>query len=188
MTNKRKMLLHICCAPCSTFPLKNLCENHQEFDITGYFYNPNIHPYKEFKKRLDTLKLFAEKTNLNLIVDSNYDIEDFIREQIKSIDSGKDRCLKCYTLRLKQVASFAKENNFDVFSTTLLVSPYQKHDLIKLSGEIISSELGVDFYYQDFREGWHEGVQISKDLELYRQPYCGCIFSEKERYYKKPKG
>ena len=187
MDSKKKMLLHICCAPCLVFPLKDLQEKYPEFDITGYFYNPNIHPYKEFSRRLDTLNLFAEKTALKLIIDSNYEIEDFIREQLKSIDKKEGKCSKCYTLRLKQVASYAKQNNFDIFSTTLLVSPYQKHNLVKLIGEIVGYEEKINFFYKDFRLGWNEGIQISKEFKLYRQPYCGCIFSEKERYYKKPK-
>ena len=97
------------------------------------------------------------------------------------------RCVSCHEVRLRKAAQVAKENGFDAFTTSLLVSPYQKHDLIRAVGEKVAQEEGIEFFYQDFREGWQEGVDISLELELYRQPYCGCIFSEKERYWKPPK-
>ena len=177
-----RMLLHVCCGPCSVFPLKNLQENYPDCQITGYFYNPNIHPYKEFVRRLDTLKDYAGQIGLdNLIIDDSYELEDFLRA---ALTNPGGRCRYCYDLRLLQTARFAKLHGFDCFSTTLLVSPYQQHELIKAAGEEAARTEGIDFCYQDFRPGWQEGVKISRELEMYRQPYCGCVLSERDRYYK----
>lgn len=176
------MLLHICCGPCAAFPLKHLRESG--YDVVGYFYNPNIHPYKEFSRRLETAKEFASKIDLKMIVDSRYLLDEFLRS---AFNASNGRCSVCYEMRLREVARFAKANQFDCFSTSLLVSPHQKHELIREIGEKVAEEEGIPFCYIDFRIGWTEGVAISKELELYRQPYCGCIFSEKDRYYKPPK-
>ena len=97
------------------------------------------------------------------------------------------RCAYCYRVRMEAAALFAKENNFDAFSTTLLVSPYQKHDLIREIAEAVAAKTGIPFYYEDYRIGYQEGVEISKTLEMYRQPYCGCVFSERDRYEKRPR-
>lgn len=174
-----RLLLHICCGPCAAYPVENLRE--QGIDITGYFFNPNIHPYKEFSRRLDTLRDYAQRKNLPLLIDDQYMLEDFLKN---ALNAPNGRCRMCYEVRLRRAAEIAKNNKFDAFSTTLLVSPYQKHDIIKEIAEQIAQEEGIPFYYSDFRTGWKEGVAISKEMELYRQPYCGCIFSEKERYYK----
>ncbi|WP_425061377.1 epoxyqueuosine reductase QueH [Sporomusa carbonis] len=180
------MLLHICCGPCAVFPVKYLLKEYPQYEITGYFYNPNIHPYKEFVRRLDTLKTFAEKIGLNnLIVDDSYTLEEFLRQ---ALNAPGGRCQSCYELRMRQTAGYAKENGFDCFSTTLLVSPYQQHDLIRAAAEEAANVEGVKFCYIDFRPGWQEGVKISRELEMYRQPYCGCVFSEKDRYYKPQRG
>lgn len=173
------MLLHMCCGPCSAFPLKKLRE--MGYEPTGYFFNPNIHPYKEFMHRLETAKEFATKMNLEIITDDNYTLEEFLRS---ALNAQNGRCHMCYELRLRQVAIFAKENGYDCFTTSLLVSPYQKHEIITEIAKKIAEEEKITFIYEDFRPGWYEGVKISRDLELYRQPYCGCIFSEKERYCK----
>ena len=172
-----RILLHICCGPCAAYPVKTLKENGHE--ITGYFYNPNIHPYKEFMRRLETAQEFAGKAGIELIADKEYELETFLRNALINLDK---RCSYCYESRLRQAAKFAKQNGYECFSTSLLVSPYQKHDIIKATCEKIALEEKIPFLYVDFRDGWNEGVQISKDMELYRQPYCGCIFSEKERY------
>ncbi len=177
-----RMLLHVCCGPCSVFPLIHLRENYPDCQITGYFYNPNIHPYKEFVRRLDTLKEYAGRIGLDdLIIDDSYELEEFLRA---ALTTPEGRCRYCYDLRLLQTARFAKLHGFDCFSTTLLVSPYQQHELIKAAGEKAARTEGIDFCYQDFRPGWQEGVKISRELEMYRQPYCGCVLSERDRYYK----
>jgi len=178
-----KMLLHVCCGPCAVFPVQSL--RQQGYEVVGFFYNPNIHPYKEFSRRLEAAREFAAKTGLELVVDDRYTLKEFLRQ---ALDAGEGRCLECYALRLREAACYAKAHNFECFSTTLLVSPYQQHQLIKETGERIATEVGIPFCYIDFRSGWPEGVRISKEMELYRQPYCGCIFSEEERYLKPRKG
>lgn len=174
-----KMLLHVCCGPCAAFPVKYLYVHG--YDVVGYFYNPNIHPYKEFSRRLETAKEFAAKVGLELVVDDRYTLEEFLQ---RAMTGTQGRCRECYELRLRHTARYAKANGYDCFSTTLLVSPYQQHDWIREIAEDIADKEEVPFCYIDFRAGWTEGVQISKEMELYRQPYCGCIFSEKERYLK----
>lgn len=177
-----RILLHVCCGPCATFPVKNLKE--QGHEVVGFFYNPNIHPYKEFSRRLETLKEYAVKTNLTVHIDNRYSLEEFLQAALTDLSK---RCSMCYEVRLREAARFGKQNAFDFFSTTLLVSPYQKHEVIRAVAGKIAEEEGIPFYYSDFRPGFREGVEISKELELYRQPYCGCIFSEKDRYCKQKK-
>lgn len=178
-----KILLHICCAPCTIYPLQMLKSNG--YDIWGLFYNPNIHPYLEYQKRLETLINYAEQENLPLQWPGDYPVEDFLRGILR--EEG-DRCAYCYYSRLKYAVEFAKRGRFDTFTTTLLYSKHQKHELIKTMGQKMAGEYGIPFLYCDFREGWKIGVDISKKIGMYRQSYCGCIFSEKERFYKKNHG
>jgi hypothetical protein len=177
-----KILLHICCANCAISPLQGLTEEGHE--VTGYFFNPNIHPYQEYQRRLETLKQFSEKTGLTVIYRDEYLLEEFLRNTSHRVDQ---RCGYCYQVRLEATAKEAKERGFDQFTTTLLESTHQDHRLIKETGETVSKETGIPFYYKDFRKGVRNGVQISKAMGLYRQQYCGCIYSEKERYMR-PKG
>lgn len=172
-----KLLLHICCSCCLTYPYRKYKQDGIE--LTGYWYNPNIHPFIEYHNRLESLKKFAKDSSLPIIYDESYDIEEFLRGALKDLDN---RCGNCYVLRLKKTASFAKERGFDFFSTTLLISPHQNHQLIKEIGEKIADEASIGFYYQDLREGFKESKEITKEKGLYSQKYCGCIFSEKERY------
>jgi epoxyqueuosine reductase len=178
--NKRKkVLVHICCAPCSIYTLKKLREGGA--DVYGYFFNPNIHPYTEFKKRLSTLQDYAQHTSLPLVIDKTYDLDTFLRG---ALDYGKDRCLFCYRMRLEKTFKKGVGDKVDAVTTTLLYSKYQRHDDIQKIGEELSVTHGIPFLYKDFREGWQEGVEESKSLNMYRQPYCGCVFSEKERYWR----
>jgi predicted adenine nucleotide alpha hydrolase (AANH) superfamily ATPase len=158
-------------------PLKNL--RARSLSVHGFFYNPNIQPYQEFQRRLDALQAFAQKEELQLIVRSDYELETFLR-QIAFRES--QRCVYCYSIRLEAAARLAKKSRFDAFSTTLLYSKRQKHDLIKAIALEASSRFGVPFHYEDFREDWKEGQEKAKELGIYRQQYCGCIYSEKERY------
>jgi len=174
-----KILLHVCCGPCTIYPLTVLRE--KDVDVTGHFYNPNIHPFKEFRQRLVTLQDYADKTKLPLIVDSNYGLKNFVR---KVAFHEAERCNICYSMRLERTAALARELEFDAFSTTLLYSKYQRHPLLISYCEKLSIENNISFYYQDFREGWQIGIDISKQMDMYRQPYCGCIYSEQERYDK----
>lgn len=172
-----KLLLHICCGPCATYPHRLLTERGVE--MTGFFYNPNIHPYTEYRRRLDTLKEFGEKVGLPIIIKDSYDLEEYLRGVI--FREG-ERCRFCYWMRLSEAARVAKHGKFEAFTTTLLVSPFQRHELIREIGAEVGRAHGVDFYYEDFRPGFKEGVRLSKELGLYRQQYCGCIYSERDRY------
>jgi hypothetical protein len=151
------------------------------FDIMGFFYRYNIHPYTECIRRQETLQSYADMIDLRVIYQEDYDLEGFIQNVVFR---ESDRCSYCYHERLRSTALMAKHGKFDYFTTTLLYSKFQKHDDIKAIGESIGKSVGVQFYYHDFRVGWTEGVEESKRLGLYRQKYCGCIYSEKERYYK----
>lgn len=173
------ILLHVCCGPCTTYPLKMLRQANAK--VTGYFFNPNIHPFKEFRRRLSTLNDYAMDVQLPLIVDQHYGLTEFVR---KVAFHEKERCRICYSWRLEKTVSEARERGFDSFSTTLLYSRYQNHSQLVSFCEKLSCEYDIPFYYQDFRQGWQEGIEVSKELEMYRQPYCGCIYSEQERYDK----
>jgi len=177
-----KLLLHCCCAPCAIMPLQLLREEGHE--VTAWFYNPNIHPYQEYKKRRDTLISYTGAMGIPLEVHDDYALEDFLRQVAQS---PEERCPHCYRIRLEQAAKTAKAMNMDAFSTTLLISPYQRHDLLKETGEALAAEYDIPFYYQDFRSQFRAGQQKARELELYRQGYCGCIYSEKERYWREAK-
>ena len=173
--------MHMCCGPCAVYPYEKLSREH---DITGLFYNPNIHPYTEYKKRMDTAQEFAERSGFRLITIDEYNLDEFLRNA--AFREGQ-RCMMCYSERLTRAASVARNGNFDAFTTTLLVSPFQKHDLIRKLGEEAADKYGVRFLYEDFRTGFKEGTEKSKEMGLYRQPYCGCIYSERDRYAPKRK-
>ncbi len=172
-----KILLHICCGPCSIYPVSSLRE--KGMDVHGYFFNPNIHPYTEFTRRRETLEKYAAEIGLKMIYDGDYRLEEFLQSMAHR---ESRRCLICHAMRLDQTARVAKRGGFDQFSTTLLVSPYQKHELIREIGQASSEKYGVSFYYEDFRPGYKEATLLSKQMGMYRQQYCGCIYSEKERY------
>ncbi|KPJ69389.1 hypothetical protein AMJ44_03900 [candidate division WOR-1 bacterium DG_54_3] len=172
-----KVLLHTCCAPCTTAVYQDLKKTG--FDVTGFFYNPNIHPYTEYEKRLLTMKLYAALANLKMVYVDLYDIENFFDIIFKKKDK---RCLYCYILRLHKTAAYAKKHGFDCFTTTLLVSPSQKHAYIKQAARIVAKKYGVEFLYKDFRKRFSEGRHMAKHMNLYRQRYCGCIYSERDRF------
>jgi hypothetical protein len=148
-------------------------------DVTGYFYNPNIHPLTEFRKRLATLETFATMSQLPLTVDTEYSLEKFLKG---ALDQGEDRCLFCYRTRLEKAFQKAADDKADAVTTTLLYSKYQRHENIKEIGEELADTFRVRFLYRDFRKGWKDGVVESKRIGMYRQQYCGCIFSERDRY------
>lgn len=177
-----KILLHTCCAPCSIFPLQIL--KKENMDVMGYFFKSNIHPYTECTKRLETLETYAEIIHLKLIIQEEYNIEKFFQD-VAFRESN--RCRLCYHWRLQSTAIVAKTGKFDCFSTTLLYSKFQNHELIKSLGENIGRSVGINFFYHDFREGWKQGIEESKRMEMYRQQYCGCIYSEKDRFFNNPK-
>ena len=176
-----KLLMHTCCAPCSVYCIDSL--RKEGIEPTLYWYNPNIHPYMEYKARRDCLKEYANQINVQVIFEEEYGLDEFCKEAVKDLNK---RCIDyCYPVRLKRTFEYAKENGYDTVTTTLLYSIYQKHDFIKKYMEELSREYGINFLYRDFREGFWEGHQKAHDLNLYMQKYCGCIFSEEDRYLKK---
>ncbi len=175
-----KLLMHTCCAPCSVYCIDSL--RKENIEPVSYWYNPNIHPYIEYKTRRDTLIEYSKMANFELIINEEYGLKKFCKNVIDDIEK---RCINyCYPVRLEQTANYAKENGYDAFTTTLLVSPYQKHDELKKICEKIAKQYNIDFLYRDFREGFREGQAKARELGLYMQKYCGCIFSEEERYQK----
>ncbi len=171
-----KLLLHICCGPCAVYPVKVL--KQENTDIYGVFFNPNIHPYMEYKARLESANRFCKTESIPLEELEGYGLENFLK---KAVFAG-NRCYECYDTRLDRIALEAKAKGYDAFSTTLLVSPYQKHELLRDIGKKIEDKYEIEFLYRDFREGFREGRQKAREMGLYMQKYCGCIYSEKERY------
>ncbi len=172
-----KILLHTCCGPCSIYPVKFLREN--DFEVMGFFYRHNIHPFTECLRREETLREYSEAIGLRMIWQKGYEMEEFLRAMAFR---EKDRCKICYYKRLHAAALVAKKGKFDCFSTTLLYSKFQNHRAIQEVGEALGRKYGVPFYYHNFSEGWKEGIEESKSRGMYRQQYCGCIYSEKERF------
>ena len=173
-----KLLLHTCCAPCSVYCIETL--RKEGIEATLYWYNPNIHPYTEYKARRDCLIEYAKKINIKLIIEDEYGLEEFCKNTINNLQS---RCADyCYPIRLRKTFEYAKENGYDAVSTTLLYSIYQKHDFIKNYCEKLSNEFGIEFLYRDFRVGFWVGHEKAKEAGLYMQKYCGCVFSEESRY------
>jgi len=171
------ILIHACCAPCVSPILDELNDYHV------FWYNPNIHPYREYLRRLDTLKKLRDEKGFELIIDPEYDIQKWLEKAIV-LNKKNDvlRCRFCYADRLEKTARYAKEHGYDSFTSSLLYSPYQKHELIKEIGESLSKKFDINFYYRDFRDLYPKGDEIAKRYGLYRQGYCGCIFSEFDRY------
>ncbi len=174
-----RILLHICCANCAIYPFERMKERGDQ--VTGYFFNPNIHPYQEYQKRLESLRQYSQEVGLDVVYRDEYLLEVFLRNVSQR---PEERCPYCYTTRLESTAKEAKNRGFDSFSTTLLQSNHQNHQRIKESGDRLAEEIGISFYYEDFRQGWRRGVEVSKAMGLYRQQYCGCIYSERDRYRK----
>ena len=174
-----KTLLHTCCAPCSVSCVEQL--RTEGIEPVSYWFNPNIHPYQEYKARRDTLIGYAKQINMELIVQEDYGLREFTCAVAEDIDH---RCGTCYEMRLDRAAEFAAENGFDSFTSTLFVSPYQQHErMAQIAGQA-ARKWGVSFLYRDFRPGFRSGQQQARELGLYMQKYCGCIFSEEDRYAK----
>lgn len=181
-----KLLLHTCCAPCSVYCIETL--RKEGIEPTVYWFNPNIHPYMEYKQRRDCLKEYTRNIEIEAIFEENYGLKDFCKNVVQDLEN---RCQKyCYPVRLEQTAKYAKENGYDSFSTTLLISPYQNHEMLIKVGEEMAKKYGLKFLYRDFRAGFREGQEKARELGLYRQKYCGCVFSEemsKSAHQKKDK-
>ncbi len=175
---KLKLLVHCCCAPCAVETVEFFKKKN---NVSIFFYNPNIHPYKEYEKRLKSLEEFCKKFDLKMFVEDFYGLRHFI----KGLNNNfTNRCDFCYEDRLLKTATFAKKSGFDAFSTSLLYSPFQQHEKIKKIAEIIAHKLGILFLYEDLRIFYRTGQKKARELGFYMQKYCGCIFSEQERYLK----
>ncbi len=173
------ILLHVCCGNCAIYPVEVL--RRQGHQPTGFFFNHNIHPYQEFRRRLETALEYAERVDLPMQVREDYPLEEFLANVAAE---PQRRCDYCYRSRLRETARVAAGQGFEGFSTSLLYSRYQQHDAIRRHGEELAAEFGLTFVYEDFRTGWRQGIDKSKAMGLYRQQYCGCIYSEKDRYYR----
>ena len=173
------LLLHTCCAPCVVYCVDAL--RGEGLEPVSFWYNPNIHPYQEYRARRDTLVDYAASIDLRLTVRDCYGLRDFVEAVAGDVDG---RCAHCYACRLEETARYAAGHGYDCFSTTLLVSPYQNHEAIRRTGEEMAKRYGVDFLYRDFRPGFRQGQAKARELGLYMQKYCGCVFSEEERYAK----
>jgi len=171
------ILLHVCCGPCTIYPLDVL--RREGMEVSGFFYNPNIHPFREFRQRIQALEELAAQTGFQVEIRRDYGLRHFLRQVVFHED---ERCGLCYGMRLAAAAEYAAAVRADAFTTTLLYSRFQNHSLIREQGEALGRKYGVPFYYRDFRQGWQEGIDRSIAMGLYRQPYCGCIYSEQERY------
>ncbi len=213
------ILLHICCANCAIYPVKTLQE--EGHNLTGFWFNPNIHPYQEYELRLNSVKDLAGRWRIGMIYTSEYEPAEFFRmfnatvthiprdtdssndyetlipppppllkgdEEgflLKSFPQHPERCKSCYRLRLEKTAEQAQKKGFDAFSTTLLISPFQDFEQLVIIGEELAGKYNVPFYLRDFRQYFCKAMTYAKEFGLYRQKYCGCIYSRKERYQKK---
>lgn len=174
-----KVLLHCCCAPCSLSCIDPLRE--EGIEPTAFWYNPNIQPWKEYEARRDCLLEYAKEIGMEVRVREDYGLREFVEKVAGDIDN---RCTYCYEHRLEGTAKYAAEHGFEAFTTTLLASVYQRHELIAAAGERFGEQYGVKFLYRDFRPNFRAGNQRARELNFYMQKYCGCVFSEAERYQK----
>lgn len=174
-----KILLHLCCAPCAVYPVDLL--RREGFTVMGFFTRWNIHPYMECMRREEAVHRFSELSGMRVRIQPDYDLEGFLRAMAFR---EANRCPICYHERLQAAAMIARRGKFDAFTTTLLYSKFQKHELIREIGEAVGRAAQIPFLYRDFRSGWKAGIEASKAMALYRQSYCGCIYSEKERYFR----
>ncbi|MBN1389999.1 MAG: epoxyqueuosine reductase QueH [Candidatus Thermoplasmatota archaeon] len=188
-----KVLLQTCCGPCLTG--SRIPFEEEGIGITGLWYNPNIHPWTEYDRRLQTLQRYIYLQPMEMIYDEEYPLYGFICGMLdlsKRTDEEKtgmmseaqraQRCSYCYRTRLKRTADEALKRGYDGYSSTMLISKHQDHDIIRRIGDEIGAEVGCDFVYMDLRKHWKDSIRLSREKRMYRQPYCGCIFSEQERY------
>ncbi len=178
---KPKLLLHSCCGPCSSGVIERLLD---EYDVTVYYYNPNIYPAEEFEKRATTQEKYLKIMNLPYII-GKYEPEKYyeIVKGLENAPEGGKRCEKCFYLRLFETAKYAKDNGFDCFTTTMSVSPHKDFELLNKLGNQISTEVGIDYLWANFKkkDGYLTSIRNSQKYDLYRQDYCGCVYSLNSR-------
>ena len=172
-----RVLLHICCGPCAIVPIRELLATGHHVD--GAFTNPNIHPYLEFEKRRDAARSVAAELGIEIVREDPYGLVEFLRAEV---NHEKERCPICYRMRLDRIARMAAELDYDAFTSSMLVSTHQDHDAIRVAGDRAGRECGVGFLYTDYRPLVMDGVRASRKMGHYRQQYCGCVYSEWERY------
>ncbi len=201
-----KILLHICCSSCALYPVKIFREEGHDF--TGFWFNPNIQPYEEYELRLNSLKALADRWHIDMIYADEYDPAEYFAMfnsshsfdnpplpplRVMTFEKGgmgglsakrPERCKSCYKMRLEKTAEEAQKQGFDAFSTTLLISPYQDFEQIISIGSELAEKHNVLFYSRDFRQYFREAMAYAKEMGLYRQKYCGCIYSREERFRK----
>ena len=183
LNNKPKLLLHACCGPCSSYVVEYLSKY---FDITIYYYNPNIYPKEEYERRLNELIKFMGIFNNNIkVIEEIYNEEDYNSavKNLEHLGEKSIRCYNCYEFRMDKAAKFAKENNYDYFTTTLSISPHKNSKWINEIGSLLEQKCDIKYLYSDFKkkEGYKRSLELSKEYNLYRQDYCGCKYSKKER-------
>jgi len=176
-----KLLMHMCCSNCSLYPLKSLLS--KGIDVKGLWFNPNIHPEEEYNRRLDSLGRLKDLWALDIEFIDHYGKDEFMRKN----RNDEKRCIRCYSMRLEETAIIAKKMGLDGFTTTLLVSPYQKFDFIVSIGMELQRIYAIPFFVEDFRVGYRQNIGLSKELGLYRQKYCGCLYSLEEAEKRKGK-
>ena len=177
MVKMKSVLVHCCCAHCAAYTVEYWRE--QGYEVSALWYNPNIHPYTEHQCRLEALKSLSQEMKLPLIVTEGYDFIEYFR---RVAGHEAQRCHDCFRLRLSKTADIASRSGFGAFTTTLLISPHQKHELLHEIGDELAREKELKFLYADLRKRYSDSRHMTKDLNLYRQQYCGCIYSEWERY------
>ena len=173
----KKVLTHSCCAHCAAYTVSYWRE--QGYEASALWYNPNIHPYTEHQHRLEAMQSLAQEVKLPLIIVEGYDMPEYFHQVV---GHESERCRHCFRLRLSKTAETAQQRGFDAFTTTLLISPHQKHELVREIGNDIAKEKGIAFLYADLRKRYSDSRSMTKPLALYRQQYCGCVYSEWERY------
>lgn len=183
LKSRPKLLLHSCCGPCSSYVLELLS---QYFDITILYYNPNIYPEGEYIRRKEELKTFLTRVPYSIsVIELPYNEQDFY-SAVKGYETSPERgerCFICYELRMRKAAQYAKENGFDYFTTTLSISPHKVSEKINEIGKKLEEEYGISFLYADFKKknGYKRSLELSHEYNLYRQKYCGCVYSYTER-------
>lgn len=174
---RNSILIHCCCAHCTAYTIDYY--RNQGYAPTAFWYNPNIHPYMEHQQRLEAMKSLAEELQFSLVINSGYDMQKYFN---MVAGNEEQRCRYCFKLRLQKTAETAIASGFSAFTSSLLISPHQKHDLLLEIGNNIAKEMGIKFFYTDLRKRYSDSRRITKPLGLYRQQYCGCLYSEWERF------
>ncbi|MFC1990761.1 epoxyqueuosine reductase QueH [Chloroflexota bacterium] len=174
----KKLLVHCCCAHCAAYTVDHW--RQQGYEVSALWYNPNIHPFAEHQRRLEAMKSLTQEVKLPLIVTGDYDMVEYFR---RVVGHEAQRCRRCFDLRLSKTAESAREMGFSAFTTTLFISPHQKHELIREVGnELTTEKKGLEFLYADLRKRYSDSRHLTKPLNLHSQQYCGCVYSEWECY------